>query len=69
VANSGKAAASLLREALAPQYGDGSRRADHRPRRQPLDPDDGHPVEVEQQRRIVAQARGSCVIVLRREQK
>jgi hypothetical protein len=37
--------------------------------RQPLDPRDGHPVEVEQQRRIVEQARGSCMIVLRREQR
>ncbi|WP_274390273.1 hypothetical protein [Streptomyces adustus] len=36
---------------------------------QPLDPHDGHPVEVEQQRRIVEQARGSCVIVLPEEQK
>lgn len=36
---------------------------------QPLNPRDGHPVEVEQQRRIVDQARGSCMIVLRREQR
>ena len=35
----------------------------------PLDPDDGHPVQVQQQRRIVDQARGSPVILLRREQK
>jgi hypothetical protein len=35
----------------------------------PLDPYDGHPVEVEQQRRIVDQARGSHMIVLPREQK
>jgi hypothetical protein len=36
---------------------------------EPLDPDDGHPVEVQQQRHIVDQARGSLVILLRREQK
>ena len=35
----------------------------------PLDPHDGHPVKVQQQRRIVDQARGSPVILLRREQK
>jgi hypothetical protein len=35
----------------------------------PLDPYDGHPVEVEQQRRIVDHARGSHMIVLPREQK
>ena len=31
----------------------------------PLDPDDGHPVQVQQQRRIVDQARGSPVILPR----
>jgi hypothetical protein len=36
---------------------------------QPLDPHDGHSVEIEQQRRIVDQARGSYVILLPREQK
>jgi hypothetical protein len=35
----------------------------------PLDPHDGHPVEVQQQRRIVDQARGSQTIILPREQK
>ncbi len=35
----------------------------------PLDLYDGHPVEVEQQRRIVDHARGSHMIVLPREQK
>jgi hypothetical protein len=34
-----------------------------------LDALDGHPVEVEQQRRIVDQARGSGVIVLPQERK
>jgi hypothetical protein len=36
---------------------------------QPFDLHDGYPIQVEKQRRIVDQARGSSVIVLRREQK
>jgi hypothetical protein len=36
---------------------------------QPLHPRDGQAVQVEQQRRIVVQARGFWVIVLRREQR